>query len=265
MKSEFSFIFITQDDPFYIRCFFDEFLKVYSNPEEIEAVVIQKVLGKKSTWALLKQMYTFYGLMHFFKMGFRYLRIKSFNQFSHIYPKPEWLNLGQLCKKYGIEVIYQNGIHQAEFLDNLRQKNLDLIISVAASSIFKQELIDLPRLGCINIHHAPLPKYRGMLPNFWQLYHGEKTVGITIHKINQKIDEGEIIFQKQIPVQAGESLDTLMKRTKRLGAHCMIETIEMLKTGKVRYRPNRPAEGSYFSFPTREEVKKFRSMGHKLL
>ena len=104
-----------------------------------------------------------------------------------------------------------------------------------------------------------------MMPNFWQLYHGEKTVGITVHKINPKIDEGEIIIQKQVPVNQGESLDALIMRTKRLGAHYMLEAIEMMRDGRIQYRENRPEEGFYFSFPTREDVRRFRAMGHRLL
>ena len=265
MKSEFSFLFITQDDPFYVRCFFDEFLRIYPNSKEIQAVVIQKPMGKKSTWTLAKQMYAFYGLIDFFKMGFRYFKTKSLNKLSYVYPKSEWLNLEQLCRAKNVKVFYQNSLHQQEFLDQLRHQNLDLIISVAAPTIFKQELIDIPRLGCVNIHHAPLPRYRGMMPNFWQLYHGEKTVGITIHKINSKIDEGEIILQRQVLINPSESLDALIKRTKRLGAHYMVEAIKMIGNGKVRYKKNRPEEGSYFSFPKREDVLKFRGMGYRLL
>jgi methionyl-tRNA formyltransferase len=265
MEREFKIIFITQDDPFYVQCFFDEFLKVYANSKEIQAVVIQKPMGKKSIWTLVKQMYAFYGLTDFFKMGFRYLKTKSLNKLSHFFQKSEWFDLKQLCQAKNIKVLHQNGLDQPEFLDELRQQNLDLIISVAAPTIFRKELIDLPRFGCINIHHAPLPKYRGMMPNFWQLYHGEKTVGITIHKINSKIDEGEIILQRQVPVKAVESLDELIKRTKRLGAHYMIEAIEMVRNGKVQCKENRPEEGSYFSFPTKEDVRRFRAMGHRLL
>jgi methionyl-tRNA formyltransferase len=90
-------------------------------------------------------------------------------------------------------------------------------------------------------------------------------VGVTIHKINPKIDEGEIILQKQVPIKPGESLDALIKRTKRLGARFMVEAIEMIRNGNVKYKENRPEEGSYFSFPTREDVRKFREMGHRLL
>jgi methionyl-tRNA formyltransferase len=264
-EMSFNILFITQDDPFYVRCFFDKFFRIYPDFKEIGAVVVQSPMGKKSTWTLVKQMYAFYGLIDFSRMGWRYVQVKTKNILSKFYQKSKWFDLSQLCRAHGIEVIYQNDIHKPEFLDELRRKSLDLIISVAAPTIFKQELIDIPRLGCINIHHAPLPKYRGMMPNFWQLYYGEKTVGITIHKINAEIDEGEILLQRQVLINPGESLDALIRRTKRLGAHYMLEAIEMIRNGKVKYKENRPEEGSYFLFPKREDVRKFRGMGYRLL
>ncbi len=261
----FSIVFITQDDPFYVRCFFGEFFKVYPYPKEIKTVVLQSSMGKKSTWALVKQMYTFYGFIDFFRMGLRYAGVKTLSRLGRFYEKLEWLSLRQLCLFYNIEVIHQKDIHESKFMAELRGRDPDLIISVAAPTIFHKELIGLPRLGCINIHHAPLPRYRGMMPNFWQLYHGEKEVGITIHKINPKVDQGEIILQKQVPIKPGESLDALIKRTKQLGAHFMVEAIETMRNGRVKFKENKPEQGSYFSFPTKEDVNKFRAMGYKLL
>jgi methionyl-tRNA formyltransferase len=265
MNSQFRLIFITQDDPFYVRCFFEEFFRIYPAPEDIQAVVIQRPMGKRSSKALMKQMYAFYGPVDFFRMGCRYLKRKGLTRLADIYPKTDWLGLSQLCRASNIKVLYQDNIHQPDFLDRLRQLNLDLIISVAAPTIFKEQLINLPRLGCINIHHAPLPRYKGMMPNFWQLCNGEKTVGITIHKINHRIDEGEIILQRSVMVRPRESLDALIRRTKRLGAHCLLEAIEMLRNGQVQFLENRPDQGSYFSFPTRQDVNKFRARGYKLL
>ncbi len=265
MTSSFRLIFITQDDPFYVRCFFLEFFERYPNLDEIQAVVIQKPMGKSTRKALAKQMYDFYGPVDFLRMGTRYARVKTLNNIAKFNSKREWLNLDGLCKAHGVKVILQDRIHHPGFLDMLEKLDLDLIVSVAAPSIFKQELIDLPRLGCINIHHAPLPRYRGMMPNFWQLYHGENSVGVTIHEINPKIDEGKIILQRQVKVEPHESLDALIKRTKRLGARYMIEAIDLVRNGKVEYKENRPEEGSYFSFPKREDARKFRAMGHRLL
>ncbi len=104
-----------------------------------------------------------------------------------------------------------------------------------------------------------------MMPNFWQLYHGEKTVGITVHRMNLGIDDGEIILQKEVAVNPGESLDALIKRTKRLGAHCMAEAIERIRDGGLKPIENRTGEGSYFSFPSRQDVRQFRRMGYRLV
>lgn len=258
-------IFITQDDPFYVRCFFEEFFRIYPFPKEIEAVIIQSPMGKKSMARLIRQMVGFYGWEDFWRMGLRYVWAKNLNLMGKLFSQTEWLNLSELCRVHGTRVLYKNDLHRPDFLNEIRERGIDLIISVAAPTIFRQELIDLPPLGCINIHHAPLPRYKGMMPNFWQLYHGEKKVGITIHKINSRIDEGEIILQKEVAVIPGESLDALIKRTKRLGAHCMAEAIEMVRTGAVQPIENRIDQASYFSFPTKQDVRKFRQMGYRLL
>ncbi len=265
MNDHLNILFVTQDDPFYVRCFFDEFFKIYPGLKRIRGVVIEKPMGKKSVLDLLKQMFAFYGPIDFFRVGIRYGKAKLLSQVGKSLKKQDWLDLASMCKSYGIEVYRPNDIHCPEFLEQLRQKEIDLIISAAAPTIFRQDLIGLPRLGCINVHHAPLPRYRGMMPNFWQLYHGEKVVGITIHRINVRIDDGEILLQKQLEVQSDESLDQLIKRTKRAGAHFMVEAIELIRRGEIRPRENRPEKGSYFSFPAREDVRKFREMGYRLL
>ena len=258
-------IFITQDAPFYMRCFFEEFFRIYPFAKEIEAVVIQRPMGKKSLARLIRQMVGFYGWQDFGRMGLRYVGAKNLNLAGKLFSRTQWLNLSGLCRVNGIPVLYKNDLHHPDFLAEIRERGIDLIISVAAPTIFRQELIDLPPHGCINIHHAPLPRYKGMMPNFWQLYHGEKTVGITIHKINRRIDEGEILLQREVAVIPAESLDALIKRTKRLGAHCMAEAIEMIRSGAVQPIENRTDQASYFSFPTRRDVRKFRRMGYRLL
>jgi methionyl-tRNA formyltransferase len=139
-----------------------------------------------------------------------------------------------------------------------------LIVSVAAPVLFKRDLISLPRIGCINIHNAKLPKYRGMMPNFWQLYHREKTTGITIHEINPKIDDGRILLQDEMEISEDETLDSLIRKTKKAGAHMMIEAIRRIKQEDVRYLENPATEGSYFSFPKREDVKEFKKRGGRI-
>jgi methionyl-tRNA formyltransferase len=258
-------LFITQDDPFYVRLFFEEFLKHYKSLHEIAAVVIAHAMGKKSYVKLARQMYDFYGPVNFMKMGTKYALRKMLVHLPNAFRKNGGFNLAQLCGNYRVPVIYESRINSNDFLEKVKGMNIDLIISVAAPVIFKKDIIQLPTYGCMNIHHAPLPKYRGMMPNFWQMYNNEKRVGMTIHEINPKIDDGRIILQKEVDIAPGETLDTLIKRTKRIGAHLMIEAIEMIRSDKVKYVDNKEAEGSYFSFPTREDVREFKKRGKKLI
>jgi len=258
-------LFITQDDPFYVRLFFEEFFKHCKSLDEIAAVVIAHAMGKKSYAKLARQMYDFYGPVNFMKMGTKYALRKILVHLPDAFRKYGGFNLAQLCGNYRIPVIYESRINSNDFLEKVKGMDIDLIISVAAPVIFKKDIIQLPTYGCMNIHHAPLPKYRGMMPNFWQMYNNEKRVGMTIHEINPKIDDGRIILQKEVDIAPGETLDTLIKRTKRIGAHLMIEAIEMIRSDKVKYVDNKEAEGSYFSFPTREDVREFKKRGKKLI
>jgi methionyl-tRNA formyltransferase len=258
-------LFITQDDPFYVRLFFEEFFKHCKSLDEIAAVVIAHAMGKKSYAKLARQMYDFYGPVNFTKMGTKYALRKILVHLPDAFRKNGGFNLAQLCGNYEIPVIYESKINSTDFLTRVKGMNIDLIISVAAPVIFKKDIIQLPTYGCINIHHAPLPKYRGMMPNFWQMYHDEKRVGMTIHEINPKIDDGRIILQKEVDIAPGETLDTLIKRTKRIGAHLMIEAIEMIRSGKVKYLENRADEGTYFSFPKREDVREFKRRGKRII
>jgi len=251
-KKSMKIIFVTQEDPFYIKIFFETFLANYKNIAEIDGVVICRTMGK-SLGRLIKQMYNFYGPVDFVRMGIRYMRAK----FSG--------DLKRLFRAYNIAVIPCDNINDNDFIERLRLKNIDLLISVAAPQIFKEKILNLPRLGCINIHNARLPKYRGMLPNFWNMYHDEKSSAITIHTMDKDIDRGKIILQREFEIKPEESLDSLIKRTKALGALYMIEAIEMIRKGNVKYLQVDNTSSSYYSFPTREDVRVFRSRGKRIL
>lgn len=261
----FKIVFITQNDPFYVRLFFEEFFKRYQHLNEILGVVIAQAMGKKSKFKLARQMYDFFGPSDFFRMGMRCAAYKSLATLPSFTRPNGNYNIAQLCENQGIHVINESAINAKPFLARLEVINLDLIISVAAPVIFKEEILSLPKFGCINIHNGKLPKYRGMLPNFWQMYHDEKSIGITIHEINTGIDDGRIILQRDVEILPGETLDSLIKRTKKIGAHFMVEAIDLIKSGKVDYKENPANEGSYFSFPTREDVKEFKRRGHKIM
>ncbi len=260
-------VLFTQEDPFYVKVFFDEFLLNYQKKDEIAAVVISKAMGKQSLFSLIKQMLGLYGFYYFIKVGFSYVfhklmskkRIDLTN--SNLHAKT--YSVKQTVEKYGIPVIERSDLNSPEFIELIKQYNADLFISIASPIIFKEQLIDLPKIDCINIHNAPLPYYRGMLPNFWQLYNGEKESGITIHRIEKGIDTGDIIKQIFLPIAPDESLDELIIKTKKEDATMLIDVIEDFHSDKIRYTKMK-GKGSYFTFPVRKDALIFKQKGKKL-
>lgn len=260
-------VFFTQDDPFYVKEFFDEFFNLYEKREEIKAIVISKSMGKKTKYALAKQMLEFYGFYNFLRMGLKYViskllakkRLKKKERVVKTY------SVQQIAELYEIPVILRSDLNSKAFENCIKKYDADLFISVASPIIWKEPLIKTPKMACINIHNAPLPKYRGMLPNFWQLYNGEQEVGITVHRIDIGIDTGAIIMQNTIDIShKNYTLDQLIRMTKRSGAQTIIDVIEKYRSGMVEYREMQ-GEGSYYSFPKKKDVREFRRRGGRLL
>lgn len=258
------FVFVTQDDPFYIKIFFETFFKNYKDLSEVQGVLICKTMGKSQT-KMIKQMFYFYGPADFMRVGFRYAWSKVIGKLLRKVYFGKFFDLEHVCSYFNMEIINCNNINDSEMVNLIRNKGVDLIISVAAPHIFKENILRVAKRGCINIHNARLPKYRGMLPNFWNMYRGEKTSAITIHTMDLEIDRGKILLQRDFEIQPEESLDQLIKRTKALGALYLIEVLDQIKRGTVEFRYPDEVEGSYFSFPTPSDVKQFRLMGKRLL
>ncbi len=258
-------LFVTQEDPFYVQIFFEEFLKNYADIAGIKGVIIGRTLGKKSYKAFVLQMFDFFGPVGFTIMGAKYFWRKVMSYVSKLIPISKCYSLEQLFANYGIRCYKRTVINSQGFIEEWTKQDIDLIISVASSVIFKKPLIELPKMGCINIHHGLLPKYRGMLPNFWQMYNDEKSAGITIHRINLKIDDGEIILQEGLEILPGESLDQLIRKSKKMGAGLMIQAISQIKSGQVKMIQNDPLESSYYTFPNRNQVKEFIRRGKRIL
>jgi len=260
----FNILLITQEDPFYVRIFFEEFLRDYPRREEIKAVVIAPTMGKRSLAKLARQMHDFYGTRDFIKVGLKYAYYKLRNRLAAILPAGRFYSIRQVCDHYRVPVLHADNINDEAFLSAIRRYDLDLVVSVAAPQVFRSALIAVPRQGCINIHNAKLPKYRGMLPNFWQMYHGEKRVGTTVHRINERLDDGDILLQQETPILPGETLDSLITRTKKIGAAVMIQAIDGLKDGGLRPMANSSTEATYFGFPSKNDVSEFRRRGYRL-
>jgi len=139
----------------------------------------------------------------------------------------------------------------------------ELLVSISCPQILGKSVRDRLPLGSINVHGAPLPRYRGLMPAFWVLRNGETTTAVTVHELAAKLDDGDILAQRVVPIGPDDTWDSLVRRTKEAGAGLLVETIRQIADGTVTRRPNPEAEATYFSFPTAQDRRAFLAAGRR--
>lgn len=257
--------FLTQTDPIYILPLFEEFFRNYSQECKVTQISCCKTMGNRSRMQMFRELTRLYGALGFTRLLCRVGLSRVMSALPLGKGASRYFSLPQLCRAYQVECRSIENPNAPDFLAAAAQRKSDLIVSIACPYILKNDLLSIPRLGCINIHHAPLPRYKGMMPTFWQLYQGERTVGLTIHYMTEKLDEGDALLQEKLDVQEGEALDHLIRRSKRHAAHCLVRVLRNIATDSVVRRPLNREKGSYFTFPTLTEIREFQRRGFRAI
>ena len=121
--------------------------------------------------------------------------------------------------------------NNTEFKDEIKALNPDLVCVVSYGVILPKSFLKIPRLGCINVHPSMLPKYRGSAPIQWAILNGDKKTGVTIMYLNEKMDAGDIIIQKEVEIGEDETTGELWNRLSKIGAELLIESIKNIENG----------------------------------
>jgi methionyl-tRNA formyltransferase len=253
--------FLTQDDSNYILPFYEEFFSSHLGEFEVVQMSCCRTMGSRPRLQLAREIAALYGPVGTLRLAGRTLGAQTIGRLPRSREASRYYSIRQLCRAYGVPYQAIGNPNNADFVRALEERKADAIVSVACPYILKRRLLSVPLLGCINIHHAPLPHYKGMMPTFWQVYRGERTVGLTVHYMNEKLDEGDVLLQESIAVVPGESLDSLIRRSKRRAAHCVAHVLRQVQAGDAAPRPLDRSSGSYFTFPTLAEIRDFRRKG----
>jgi len=143
----------------------------------------------------------------------------------------------QAALQFGLPVVQPEKIKNNEqFRSQLSSLAPDAIIVVGYGRIIPQWMIDLPLLGNLNVHASLLPKYRGAAPIQWAIASGESVTGVTTMRIDAGLDTGDVLLQKELPILADDTAETLAPRLANLGATLMIETLHGLQAGTLTGR-----------------------------
>lgn len=247
-------LFITEDDPLYVIRFFEVFFAEYPRDEfNICAITVADVFHEpiwKTAWRMLR----FYGMIDFMRLSLRFIRVKLSGR-----------NITSLAEDAGIESLPTASVNAPGYVDKVRNLKPDVIVSVAAPEIFKADILSVARLRCINIHSGRLPRYRGMMPNFWQLLNGEPCATITVHDMVSRLDAGDVLGTREFPLRERDSLDRVITHTKQEGARLMIDVLQRIAGEEIAPVALDMGEAHYYSFPKPADVKTFRRRGHRML
>lgn len=133
----------------------------------------------------------------------------------------------------------------AASIERLKKLDVDLFVVVSFGQILKNEALSVPRLYSINLHGSLLPRYRGAAPTNWAILKGERSSGVTVIKMNERMDEGDMILKKEVAIDGEETNITLTEKLSETGARAVLDAIDLIEDGKVSFTKQDDAKASY--------------------
>ena len=154
--------------------------------------------------------------------------------------------------EHGIPVYQPRRIREAEEVEILRQIPADIFVVAAFGQILSQEILDMPKFGCVNIHASLLPKYRGAAPIQWAVIDGEEKTGVTIQQMNAGIDTGDILYTKEYVLDPKETGASLFDKLMVIGAEAIVEALPLIEAGRITPIPQNEAEATHAAKLTKQ-------------
>lgn len=210
-----------------------------------------------------------FGLLQSAKMAVRLSLYKTVDALDRLFGGKLFTqkrSVQAVAKKYGIPCLKIGSPNKRDFLTKLSEMNPDIVLSFSAPVIFKEELLSIPKQGCMNLHCSWLPEYAGLLPSFWALFEEASATGATLHYMDDRIDNGGIISRIRVPIDQGMSMFDLIQSTKRRGGDMVCDVLKRVIEGEeIDTQPNEADPDNYYTWPTVEQMRDFRRKGGRLI
>ena len=147
--------------------------------------------------------------------------------------------------KHEIPVFQPVKIKEADAVETLRGYEADVFVVAAFGQILSEEILTMPKYGCVNIHASLLPKYRGSAPIQWAIINGEKISGVTIMQMDKGIDTGDMLMKTEVAIDPKETGDSLHDKLAEAGAQLIVEALSKIESGDVTPVKQNDAESCY--------------------
>ena len=250
---------VTQDDPFFTGRFFEAFLTAAANgPVRLVEIVLLRNFNE-SRLALARRLWRVYGSVDMARLMARYAAARLSDRLGT--PR----SVAALAARAGVPVRFLASINDDAYLRTLRERGVDVLLSVSAPEIFRAAALSTAP-HTINIHNGKLPYYRGMMPTFWALLHGEPEATITVHTMVEKLDAGQVLAEFTVPITPRDSQFDLSARAKEVAGREVAGLLARLGTPQWPVpRTVDMSQKRYFKFPTPVDVAQLRAKGRRML
>ena len=146
-----------------------------------------------------------------------------------------------LAAQHNIDYFQPEILKEASVAQRLKAMNADIFVVVAYGQILTQQMLNIPKLFCVNVHGSLLPKYRGAAPINWAILNGDTQTGVSVQKIALALDAGDIIAQSKMNIAPDMTADVLRTQMAQVGAKLLVETLDNIEKGKYKLTPQDPA------------------------
>ena len=152
----------------------------------------------------------------------------------------------------GLTVYQPEKVKDSDFVQVLKELAPDIMVVVAFGQILSEEILNIPKYGCINVHGSLLPEYRGAAPIQWSIIHGREYGGVTTMYMAKGLDSGDMILKAQEKIRDDDTYGSLYDRLSVIGADLLIKTLELIESGEAPRTPQNDAEATTAPMITRE-------------
>lgn len=161
----------------------------------------------------------------------------------------------RLAQQHELPLLQPHSLKQSEIDSQLTSINADVMVVAAYGLILPKSILNIPRLGCLNIHASLLPRWRGAAPIQRSILAGDCETGITIMQMDQGLDTGPMLLQKSIPIAADDTSQTLHDKLALVGERCIVEALSLLQQGRLSATVQDETLASYASKLAKSESK----------
>lgn len=248
-------VILTEDERLYAAENFRSFLSAIRHDSRAVLAVIgdfSPAGSRLSRAATVSYLWSTFGPTAFFAVGLQYLR--------HLIDVSKGVK--RVFRQFGVPVVHADGdVNSETVIRAIRAARPDMIVSVSMNRLFGSGLLDIA--PCLNLHLSLLPRHGGLMPVFWALHDGDREAGVTVFRVGDGVDVGEILAQRSLPIRKRRLLQ-LYRELKEIGMQTLAEAICSCDLDAPPTPRPITTDTSVNRKPTRKDVDSFRAAGNRI-